>query len=65
MLVDTHAKVYIVLHVMHIIRINIPYGVCLYAIIKVADQTITCTTTKPNNIIQMNFDLDFCDECTK
>ena len=42
-----------------------PYGVYLHATIKVADQTITCTSTKPNNIIQMKFSLDFCDECPK
>ena len=38
---------------------------CLHAFIKDAAQSITCTPIKPNNIIHMNNDFGFCNECIK
>ena len=35
----------------------------LHATIKDADQCITCIPIKPKNMIHINCDLGFCDEC--
>ena len=38
---------------------------CLHVTIKDADQCISCTYIKPENIIKIKCDLGFCDECPK
>ena len=40
-----------------------PDGECLHATIKDADQCISCTPIKLNNIIHIKRDLFFCDNC--
>ena len=42
-----------------------PDGECLHATIKDVSQCISCTPINPNNSIQMNCDLGFCDKFPK
>ena len=42
-----------------------PDGECLHALIKYGAWRITCIPIKPRNIIHINCDLGFCDECTE